>query len=46
MAEVEDDGVPFEEKMSNLTKTLFSQMKEGEQLDEAIKENLKLLGYE
>lgn len=46
MAEVEDDGIPFEEKMSELSTTLFEQMQEGEQLDGAIRENLKLLGYE
>jgi type I restriction enzyme M protein len=45
MAEVEDDGVPFEEKMEGLSQQLFQQMNEGEKLDEAIKENLKLLGY-
>jgi type I restriction enzyme M protein len=46
MAEVEDDGVPFEEKMESLSAKLFEQMKEGEQLDSAIRENLKVLGYE
>jgi len=43
---VEDDGVPFEEKMESLSAKLFEQMKEGEQLDSAIRENLKVLGYE
>lgn len=46
VAEEEDDGVPFEEKMSDLTATLKRQMAESEQLDATIKENLKLLGYE
>jgi len=45
MAEVEDDGVPFEEKMEALSKQLYTQMEEGEKLDQAIKENLKMLGY-
>ncbi|PWJ42241.1 class I SAM-dependent DNA methyltransferase [Sediminitomix flava] len=46
VAEEEDDGIPFEEKMSSLSQKLFSQMKEAEVLDLAIRENLKLLGYE
>jgi len=46
MAEIEDDGIPFEEKMEELTSTLFDQMKEGKKLDVAIKENLAYLGYE
>ncbi len=44
-AEIEDDGIPFEVKMKELTDTLFEQMKEGERLDEVIKGNLKGLGY-
>ncbi len=39
-------GIPFEDKMSALSATLFEQMQEGEKLDGAIRENLKLLGYE
>ena len=46
VAEEEDDGIPFEEKMTELTSTLFSQMQEAEELDKAIRENLKSLGYE
>lgn len=46
VAEEEDDGIPFEEKMTNLTATLKSQMAEAEGLDAAIRENLKALGYE
>ncbi|RUA34270.1 MAG: DNA methyltransferase [Bacteroidetes bacterium] len=45
MADVVDDGVPFEEKMESLSKQLFQQMEEGEKLDVAIRENLKMLGY-
>jgi len=45
MAEVEDDGIPFEEKMEGLSQQLFEQMKEGEELDNTIRENLKILGY-
>lgn len=43
--EIEDDGIPFEEKMEGLTKTLYAQMEEGRKLDEAICENLKGLGF-
>ena len=46
VAEEEDDGIPFETKMTELTETLFAQMAESENLDKAIRENLKTLGYE
>ena len=46
VAEEEDDGIPFEEKMADLTATLKAQMAQAEQLDADIRENLKLLGYE
>lgn len=45
IAEVEDDGVPFEEKMEALTTTLYAQMKEGVALDAVIRKNLEGLGY-
>ncbi|MBB5211885.1 type I restriction-modification system subunit M [Microbulbifer hydrolyticus] len=44
-AEVEDDGELFEEKMRDLTQTLFRQMAEAEKLDAVIKRNLEGLGY-
>ena len=44
-AEIEDDGIPFEEKMAELTQTLYEQMDESERLDAVIKENLAGLGY-
>lgn len=44
-AEVEDDGELFEEKMQQLTQTLFQQMREAQELDAVIKQNLKGLGY-
>lgn len=44
--EEEDDGIPFEEKMEELTATLFAQMREGARLDGVIRGNLKGLGYE
>jgi type I restriction enzyme M protein len=43
---VEDDGIPFDEKMKVLTTQLSEQMAEGEKLDAEIKKNLKVLGYE
>jgi type I restriction enzyme M protein len=44
-AALEDDGIPFETKMTELSQTLFTQMKESAKLDEVIRENLKGLGY-
>jgi type I restriction enzyme M protein len=44
-AEQEDDGVAFETKMRELSKTLFEQMKQAEELDKAIRQNLEALGY-
>ncbi len=46
IAEEEDDGIPFEDKMTDLTATLKEQMAQAEQLDADIRENLKVLGYE
>jgi type I restriction enzyme M protein len=43
---LEDDGEPFEEKMKRLTAQLRDQMAEGRILDEAIRQNLKGLGYD
>jgi len=44
-AEIEDDGIPFETKMTELSKTLYSQMEKAEELDNAIRNNLEVLGY-
>jgi type I restriction enzyme M protein len=44
-AEVEDDGIPFETKMSELSQTLYSQMAEATKLDKVIRKNLEVLGY-
>lgn len=46
IAEEEEDGELFEEKMSELTATLKEQLTEAKALDQAILENLKVLGYE
>lgn len=43
--EIEDDGVPFEEKMTELTQTLYGLMDESERLDTVIRQNLEVLGY-
>lgn len=43
--EIEDDGIPFEEKMTELTTKLYGQMKKSEKLDKVIQKNLEGLGY-
>lgn len=40
-----DDGIPFEDKMEELTSELSEQMKEGLRLDEEIKKNLEKIGF-
>ncbi|MCV6587588.1 MAG: type I restriction-modification system subunit M [Marinobacterium sp.] len=45
-AEVEDDGIPFETKMTELTEKLAEQFAESAKLEAQIKVNLKGLGYE
>lgn len=42
---VEDDGEPFEQKMTRLTQTLQEQQAEAEKLDDAIAANLQALGF-
>ncbi|MEW4451994.1 class I SAM-dependent DNA methyltransferase [Bremerella sp. JC817] len=44
-AAIEDDGIPFETKMNDLTATLYQQMEEAKKLDKAIRKNLEALGY-
>ncbi|WP_299774682.1 class I SAM-dependent DNA methyltransferase [uncultured Pseudoteredinibacter sp.] len=44
-AEIEDDGVPFEVKMKELSQRLYVQMEEAKTLDDAIRKNLEVLGY-
>ncbi len=41
-----DDGIPFEDKMKELTTQLAEQMREGKKLDEEIKKNLEGIGFE
>ncbi|EPJ45333.1 MAG: adenine-specific DNA-methyltransferase [Osedax symbiont Rs1] len=43
--EIADDGIPFETKMMELSKTLYSQMSQAGELDKAIRKNLEALGY-
>jgi len=44
-AEIEDDGVPFEEKMTELSAKLYEQFAEAARLEATIKRNLEGLGY-
>ena len=44
-ADLEDDGIPFEVKMSELTQTLYRQLDEADALDKAIRANMEALGY-
>ena len=44
--EVEDGGIPFEEKMKTLTEELSNQFKQSNELDEEIKRVLGAIGYD
>ena len=46
VVDAEDDGIPFEEKMRNITSELSKQFEESHKLEEEIKKNLKGIGYE
>jgi len=43
--EMEDDGVPFDEKMNALTAKLATQFVKGSELEKTIRKNLKGIGY-
>ena len=43
--EVEDDGIPFEDKMVKLSAALYRQMGEAQKLDATIRRNMEALGY-
>jgi len=45
VAPLEDDGVPFEEKMTELSGLLYNQTSESKILDEEIQRNLEHLGF-
>jgi len=42
---IADDGVPFEEKMAELSDQLYEQMRRSVELDAVIRKNLEVLGY-
>ncbi len=44
-ADLEDDGIPFETKMTEMSQALYGQMEESVRLDEVIRKNLEGLGY-
>ena len=44
--EAEDDGISFEEKMTELTKILSEQFKKSRELEEEIKKQLASIGFE
>jgi type I restriction enzyme M protein len=44
--EEEDDGIPFEDKMAVLTKTLSEQMAKEAEMNEEIKKQLSKIGFE
>ena len=46
VSEEEDDGVPFEEKMKNLTAELSDLFKKSHELEEEIRRQLKGIGYD
>ena len=45
IAETEDDGEPFEEKMARLTSEISKCFEESNRLQEQIKKNLEAIGY-
>lgn len=46
LEELEDDGIPFDEKMETLTTELRNLFDESKELEDEIKENLRSIGYE
>lgn len=46
LADVEDDGIPFEEKMEKLTSELSELFAKSNELEDQIRKNLKEIGYE
>ena len=42
---LEDDGIPFETKMTEMSQALYAQMEASAKLDEVIRKNLEVLGY-
>lgn len=46
LEEEEDDGIPFEEKMENLTEEISELFNKSHSLEEKIRERLKVIGYD
>lgn len=46
ISDVEDDGIPFEEKMETLTSELRELFEKSHRLEEEIKKNLGGIGYD
>ena len=46
IAETEDDGEPFEEKMNRLTSELSEMFKESHRLEDEIRKQLASIGFE
>ncbi len=44
--EEEDDGIPYEDKMKDLTEKLSEQMEKEQEMNEEIKKQLKKIGYD
>ncbi|MCK4792188.1 MAG: N-6 DNA methylase, partial [Desulfobacteraceae bacterium] len=44
-AEIEDNDIPFKEKMAKLSTTLYEQFADADQLEATIKKNLEVLGF-
>jgi type I restriction enzyme M protein len=44
-ADIEDDGIPFEDKMAELSAILYEQMQKSLELDAQIRRNLEVFGY-
>lgn len=44
-AAVDDDGIAFETKMTELSQALYAQMQQAQELDAVIRRNLEGLGY-
>ena len=42
---IDEDGVPFEEKMAELTAGLYEQMAKADELDATIRQNLEALRH-
>ena len=45
VAEIEDDGIPFDEKMTELTAKLYEQFAMIDRFGATIRKNLEVLGY-